>query len=566
MHRWWTVIVWCLLMGAPVPALLAQASAATPTPTEQWLLNEAKSNDGVIDFDSRCTSPSFSKDPKNENVSKDPCRQIRATYLTKLITGSDVPAAGLYLTGASIEGDIDLSNTALAHTLSFTRSRIQGDLDLTFTQVHGNLVINNSAVVGNVFLTLAKVDGYVYFGNSSFSQEIGANGLNVVNLILTNAVVKGTISLISAQLSHELNMEGSTFEGKINANRMHVADSVYMRNGATFCGINLQNSVIGGVLELMKADVKSDVILQGSVIGGDLLVDNSKFRKEFIGDGITVSKRFLARHTIFEGAVTLDRSKLGLLDFSNEKSPEKILVGNVDQETRTLLECGPDDTGWYKKQGTEFVNLSVRDVQAGVLDSDLTVWPKGLDLARFRYGSLGATVATLTMDEWLAWIGKNHVFDPDPYIHLAAVLNASGRRDDADLLQLNLRDAETRKASGMRKWLLLYPLSVLSGYGIGIYTFRVLYWIVGFGLIGIFALMYFSQKARDKGIVWCGLASLSRLLPIIELNKEFTDFFNDPDRDRFGKGLLLFFSGYAIIGAVLAGLVVAALSGLTQHS
>ena len=316
----------------------------------------------------------------------------------------------------------------------------------------------------------------------------------------------------------------------------------------------------------MKADVKSDVILQGSVIGGDLNLDDSKFHKEFIGDDITVSRRLLARDTLFDGAVTLERAKLGLLDFSNAKSPDKILVSNVDNEKRTLFECGPDDPGWYKKPGSEFITLSVSNAQVGVLDSDLTVWPKGLDLARFRYDSLGATVAALTMDEWLAWIGKNASFDPDPYIHLAAVLNASGRRDDADLIQLNLRDAETRKASGMRKWLLLYPLSFLSGYGIGIYTFRVLYWIVGFWLIGILVLMYFSEKARDKGIVWCGLASLSRLLPIIELNKEFTDFFNDPDRERFGKGLLLFFSGYAIVGAVLAGLVVAALSGLTQHS
>src|SRR4029077_5216544 len=127
---------------------------------------------------------------------------------------------------------------------------------------------------------------------------------------------------------------GSTFEGKFDANRMHVADSAYMRNGATFCGINLQNSMVGGALELMKAEIKSDVVLQGSVIGGDLLVDNSKFSKEFIGDGITVSKRLLARHTIFEGAVTLDRAKLGMLDISNAKPPDKILIGDVDQESR----------------------------------------------------------------------------------------------------------------------------------------------------------------------------------------------------------------------------------------
>jgi hypothetical protein len=202
-------------------------------------------------------------------------------------------------------------------------------------------------------------------------------------------------------------MDGSTFEGKIDANRIHVAESVYMRNGATFCGIYLQNSTLGGTVELMKADVKSDVILQGSVIGGDLNLDDSKFHKEFIGDDITVSRRLLARDTLFDGAVTLEKAKLGLLDFSNAKSPDKILVSNVDNEKRTLFECGPDDPGWYKKPGSEFITLSVSNAQVGVLDSDLTVWPKGLDLARFRYDSLGATVAALTMDEWLAWIGKN---------------------------------------------------------------------------------------------------------------------------------------------------------------
>ena len=48
------------------------------------------------------------------------------------------------------------------------------------------------------------------------------------------------------------------------------------------------------------------------------------------------------------------------------------------------------------------------------------------------------------------------------------------------------------------------------------------------------ALWWLSPAAREKpgGRVWCFGASLSRLLPGIELNKEFADFFNDPDRVR----------------------------------
>jgi hypothetical protein len=34
------------------------------------------------------------------------------------------------------------------------------------------------------------------------------------------------------------------------------------------------------------------------------------------------------------------------------------------------------------------------------------------------------------------------------------------------------------------------------------------------------------------GPSWCFRASLSRLLPVLEINKEFSEFFNDPKRER----------------------------------
>jgi hypothetical protein len=37
--------------------------------------------------------------------------------------------------------------------------------------------------------------------------------------------------------------------------------------------------------------------------------------------------------------------------------------------------------------------------------------------------------------------------------------------------------------------------------------------------------------AKHHGPIWCFGASLARLLPVIEINKEFTEFFNDPNAD-----------------------------------
>jgi len=61
-----------------------------------------------------------------------------------------------------------------------------------------------------------------------------------------------------------------------------------------------------------------------------------------------------------------------------------------------------------------------------------------------------------------------------------------------------------------------------------------------------------------------GDASLSRLLPVIELNKEFTDFFNDPTRQRLTFWPTIVFSALGIIGWILGAVLIVALSSLTQ--
>ncbi len=61
-------------------------------------------------------------------------------------------------------------------------------------------------------------------------------------------------------------------------------------------------------------------------------------------------------------------------------------------------------------------------------------------------------------------------------------------------------------------------------------------------------------------------ASLARLLPVIEINKEFTEFFNDPERERLNWWQSIVFSALGIVGFVLAAILIAAVSGLTQGS
>ncbi len=74
------------------------------------------------------------------------------------------------------------------------------------------------------------------------------------------------------------------------------------------------------------------------------------------------------------------------------------------------------------------------------------------------------------------------------------------------------------------------------------------------------------KGARDGsyGFFWCFGACLDRLFPLIEINKEFTQFFNEPMIGKLTRAQNFFFSGLRIVGLAPGALLAAALAGLTQ--
>ena len=64
----------------------------------------------------------------------------------------------------------------------------------------------------------------------------------------------------------------------------------------------------------------------------------------------------------------------------------------------------------------------------------------------------------------------------------------------------------------------------------------------------------------------CQPPQLARLLLGIEGNKEFTEFFNDPKRERLSGWQSFIFSAMGIVGFVIGAILLAAVSGLTQSS
>jgi hypothetical protein len=200
---------------------------------------------------------------------------------------------------------------------------------------------------------------------------------------------------------------------------------------------------------------------------------------------------------------------------------------------------------------------------------DGDAWPPSVNLDGFRYDRLW-DIGQRSPEEWTDWIARA-TFSPQPYTQLSSVLVAAGSRDAAEAIQFAGRERERDEAwahGDLGSWAWLSYLSLTSGYGIGLYTFRVLWWVLALTILGA-GVLWYSPNARRHGLVWRLGASLHRLLPVVELSKEFKDFFDNPPTEggeppNLNRFQIAYFAGQAIAGYVLGFFLLAAMGGLTQ--
>jgi hypothetical protein len=203
---------------------------------------------------------------------------------------------------------------------------------------------------------------------------------------------------------------------------------------------------------------------------------------------------------------------------------------------------------------------------------------------------------------WRGWLARDPVYSTQPYTQLAGVLAAAGNRDGAADIRFFGRDRERSEllrgchwlqGVGLVKkpdddrpcdigrwgtWIGLTTLQVFVGYGIGAYGFRAIGWALILALIGTVILSFAPgvrgarpvglprtpRAARQKSLLWCFGASLHHVLPLVSINREFSDFFDDPQREKLRPWQLVAFGVLALCGWALGLFVVAAFSGLIQ--
>jgi hypothetical protein len=332
-------------------------------------------------------------------------------------------------------------------------------------------------------------------------------------------------------------MTGANFDGDIDADGLDVGGFLLMRSNdvgrrTRFKGISMHSAKIGGGVDLQGAVATDRVHMIFGRIGGSLDIRGTTFAE------LNLSAASIAGDL-----------RLGKLD---DKFDERIPMLWLTEQA---------------KPGT----LILRNTAIANLSDTGSAWPeKGfLDLDGFRFARLGGLAGGMharKMDEWDEWIRRDMNYSPTPYEQLTAALVAAGNRDAAEEMRYlgRVRQHESEKNWG--SWISSGFLRYVAGFGIGNYTFVVLIWVVGITALGGQYLWRCVPRASRHGRIWCLGATLNRLLPVIEINKEFTEFFNDPRREKLTHRESFAFSLIGIVGWVLGAILIAAVSGLTAKA
>lgn len=459
------------------------------------------------------------------------------------------------VTQSRIESDVDLSSARASHDLNFSDTRVAGSFDATSLRSETSLRLDNADIGQWLSFSFAKVDGYIDISGASIGGNLYAWDLQLGGPLLASPssqrrTLLKNVNLRGASIGGNVGLDGATVDGDINANALRSAGSVFMRSTerymARFKTIDLTRANITGHVEIDGA------MLDGVVIADSLRVEGSWFMRDATAGGFVAMP--FAKIT---GNLDLRGSTLADVDLSGASVAGDLRLGSVIWLTAD------------KQPG----RLTLRNTRIGNLMDTRQAWPQQtyLHIQGFAFSQLGGFEGDTGSDMrgrgmvwWDEWARLDPVHTPGAYEQLAAALVASGHRDAADEIRF-LGRARQREHEQGASWVVATFLQYVAGYGIGDYTFRVIIWVALISIGGAIYLWWSVPAAHAKGPTWCFGASLNRLLPVIEINKEFSDFFNDPERKRLTGTQSFVFSAIGLVGWLMGAILIAAVSGLTQN-
>jgi uncharacterized protein YjbI with pentapeptide repeats len=463
--------------------------------------------------------------------------------------------------GAVFKKDVTLIGAKVAHNVDMRGVSFEGEFSADSLQVGEMLLMRSEGQYKTSFkgvnLRGAKVTGQVDMRGASFDGFLFADSLQIGEALLMrsegeNKASFDDVNLRGAKVTGQVDMRGASFNGLLFADSLQVGEALLMRsqgeNKASFNDVNLCSAKVAGQVDMSGASFNRLLFAESLHVDGDLYLKDARAGGNVI---------FTFAHA---GSMDLRGANLASVNLTGASVGRDFIIGKLQRPSAWAV-------------------LNLRNAHVGYLTDASDAWPEQgqLVLDGFGFDHLGAfkddsTAQTrnLDMEWWDRWAKRDPVYSPAPYTQLAAALKSTGDNDAANEIlyfgRERAREAACKKKGMSVDCLGRQFLRWTVGYGIGVYKFYALGWVTFLSVIGAFVLALSVPEARwqNRSWPWCFGASLSRLLPGLELGKEFTQFFDGPFGPRFNWWQNLVFYSIRVAGFVLGAVVIAAFAGLTQ--
>jgi hypothetical protein len=437
-------------------------------------------------------------------------RVVRAAFLRTLVMEA-VRAAptGVRLTGATVDGDLDLSYVQFARPLSFADCRFQGRvrlgrcripaLDLIECVLEKGVWAASLDVAHSLDLESSEVHGGIALLGAKVGADLIGRGLVVsadeegVALHLGNSEVGGSISLVADEGGKFAHREPRPFsaDGDLRLMEAKIGDTLDLRSAriqahgpaaVTADGVEIDSS-----LRLNGAEIAGEISFVGAIIGGDTIFSGAMFTSAS-GEALALDGADVTGNVLFTGgfaatgAVRLVGSTL-----NNALHCESATFANAGGVALALNEA-TIGTLIYKSV-TVNGGIQLFRTKAGILSDDVSEGGVGSWGLASPLVLTGFTVERFHGVDSLAarkrWLLKNDHYDPGTWQSLIELYRTHGRDGDARGAAV-ARERDRLRRGGLRWWQTIGPWIFDGAIGYGYRPLRAGAWAVLF--VGAFWL------------------------------------------------------------------------------
>ena len=494
-----------------------------------------------------------------------PDNKVSGSFVRDLLTRGPTPTEDrlIGIVGLHVRGTLDLGDAEIDRGVVIAESRIDGDLLMARVRAASVISFGGTSVGGAIRVT-----------GSTFERSLILREVQTQHLEVQGSEISGALDLTRARVPELVEVDSSTIRGALMMDGARLG-SVRVRAAFVGAQINLQESSVDIAVDLQEVETPRSVLLGdahfghlrivGGRTGGVLSLDGSTVRGTVaissfrIGRGLFMRRTTLAGTadiiaTEVDGSLDLRGAHLTTLDLSETRVTGALRLASAGYESTWTRDTTP--------------TLILHGTRVGSLQDFQSSWPERLrrELDGFSYDRFGGLQSDSTESAYLrpagwfvAWLNHDSSYSPQPYLHLAAVLERAGQHRKAARVRAARRDRERTESSPTALvWWWLSFQKYAFGYGYGFGPLQLLVGLAAF--TGIGTAIAASRKRRleqpGKGsFADCFWYSLSAAVPGLQLHTTLRDA-------QWHGWVKHYFYTQRVVGYVIAVCVLAVLTKL----